>query len=1083
MRWTKGILWLFAAGSMLATYACLSNADPKFRQKVYRIGWQSDPPFQEQATDGSPSGMVIELVKDAARKRGIRLQWVWYPRGVDAALRSHDVDLWPLVTIIPERKSVVYISKPYFEHENVLLVRVDSPYHGRDDLTTARIGYYDLPINHRLLSSVLPQAELIGASTQKANIEALCAHRTEAAFLDEFTANSVLFSGLACISEPVRVISIAGVRTSLGVGATLESGPVADEIRRGLDDVAAEGGVDKVLSNLGQLSLGNLAYFSDLQNAGRRERWLLAALVIFGILLGLSLSAWYRIRIQKNRIAIAEGAFRESEQKLRLLANSLKEVVLAFDMQRNLVFSNPALERMTGYAAEEIQERRALCWVHPDDRERVAANWNSLFTGGSYRDLEYRMVTRDGELKWAIASWGPMLGEDGRQIGVYGTERDITKRKLAEQALRESERQFRELLEGVHLVAVVIDFEGVIRFCNDYAMTLTSWTRDQVIGRSAACFLDEDFLRRLRDESDGAGALPILEGTISTRTGKPRRIQWNSVGLRNSAGRPAGVACLGADITELETLRAESARRDGDNRLRSIADNGPLLIWVAAPRNTSAFFNKNWSDFTGRTTNPVFGDVWINSIHPAGVETYLNSYESEFAARESFHAKYRKQQQAGGYRWGLASAVPRFGPNREFDGYVGTFTDITELRRAHDEIIARQRLESVALLASGVAHEFNNLLGAVLAQADLAISDVAQDVSPLEPLQNVRTIALRGVRIARQLMIFAGREEAAPEELDLSSVVEESMDLLKVIVSKHTVLKADLARPLPAIYANSVQIRQVLMNLVINASEAIGESDGVITVRTESVTRRSDSLAEPLAGYVGLEVSDTGRGMTLDEQARVFDPFFTAKFPGHGLGLQVVKGIVRGLGGSIHFYTAVGKGSTFRLSFLATGRPPAVFPAAPSPNARRLMHHGLVLVVEDEPTLLLASAAILRRHGYSVLEAADGDAALSLIREHTSSIALLLLDVTLPGVPSRDVYTEARLARADMKIIVTSAYGQNAVDASLAGLDIDAFLRKPYKLAHLVELTGKLVSAEPTPEEKRFQPDGFWKTLAANPNS
>lgn len=1083
MQWAKGISWLFAAGSMLATYACF-NAGPRFHQRVYRIGWQSDPPFQEQIKDDSPSGLAIELVKDAARKRGVRLQWVWYPPGPDAALRRKDVDLWPLVTIIPERKGVVYISKPYLEHENVLLVRSDSPYRGRDDLATARVSLNDLPINQRLLRSILPQAELLRSPTQKASIEDLCAHRSEAAFLDEFTADAVLFSGLTCISQPVRVISVPGLRTALGVGATLESAPVADEIRRGLDDVAAEGGLDEVLSKFGQLSLRNLAYFSELRTAGRRERWLLAALAIFAVLLGLSISAWYRIRIQKNRIAMAEGAFRESEQKLRLLANSLNEVVLAFDMQRNLVFSNPALERITRYPAEEIQQQKALCWVHPDDRDRVASNWNSLFTGRSYRDLEYRMVTRDGEVKWAIASWGPMLGDDGRQIGVYGTEREITERKLAEQALSESERQFRELLEGVHLVAIVIDVEGIVRFCNDYALALTSWSREQVIGRPAADFLDQEVLRRLHNESRGGKALPFLEGTIRTTTGERCRIQWSSVGLRNSAGRPAGVACLGADITELETLRAESAKRESDRRFRAIADNAPLMIWVAVPGKGCAFVNKGWLDFTGRTLEQELGEGWIDSIHPADVETYLSRWESAFASRKSFHVQCRKRRQDGEYRWVLASAVPRFGPNNEFDGYVGTFTDITELRRAHDETIARQKLETVVLLASGIAHDFNNLLGAVVAQADLAIADFAQHSSPLEPLQNIRTVALRGSRIVRQLMIFAGQEEAASEELDLSSVVEESMDLLKVVVSKHAVLKTDLCKPLPAINANPSQIRQVLMNLVINASEAIGERDGLITVRTVFVPRPQDSLADSPAEYVRLEVSDTGRGMTLDEQARVFDPFFTTKSPGHGLGLPVVQGIVRSLGGSIHLDTEVGKGSTFRLCFLSTGRPaPAVLPAAPSPSAKRLTHHGLVLVVEDESTLLMASAAILRRHGYSVLEAADGNAALNLIRQHRGSIALLLLDITLPGAPSRDVLVTARLARSDMKIIVTSAYGQNAVDASFAGLGIDAFLRKPYKLANLVELTGKLISAEPDSSEKEFDPDGPRQRAAASPNS
>jgi two-component system cell cycle sensor histidine kinase/response regulator CckA len=199
--------------------------------------------------------------------------------------------------------------------------------------------------------------------------------------------------------------------------------------------------------------------------------------------------------------------------------------------------------------------------------------------------------------------------------------------------------------------------------------------------------------------------------------------------------------------------------------------------------------------------------------------------------------------------------------------------------------------------------------------------------------------------------------------------------------------------------------------------------------------------------------------MKVDEQAKVFDPFFTTKSLGHGLGLAVVQGIVRSLGGFIEVDSEPGAGTTVRLNFMATGEPMmTVMPPAPRVAPERANRDGLVLVVEDEATLRLASVAMLRRRGYSVLEAADGTTAIGLIRQHKNAIALLLLDVTLPGAPSRDVYTEARRAHADIKVIITSAYGQNAVDQAFPGQDVDVFLRKPYQLANLVEVIRNLTS-------------------------
>ena len=332
----------------------------------------------------------------------------------------------------------------------------------------------------------------------------------------------------------------------------------------------------------------------------------------------------------------------------------------------------------------------------------------------------------------------------------------------------------------------------------------------------------------------------------------------------------------------------------------------------------------------------------------------------------------------------------------------GACQDVTDDRRTQEEALARQKLETVGTLANGIAHDFNNLLGGVLTQAELALSELAAGSHPEEELKAICSVAMSGSEIVRQLMIYTGQEREAPGLVDVARTVEEMAEILKLSISKRATLHTDLDKDLPAVRATGAQIQQIVMNLVMNASEAIGDRDGVIRLTVRRVKVGQDRFAwipEELAegDFVQLEVADTGRGMAPETRARVFDPFFTTKPLGHGLGLPVVSGIVRGLAGAIHLDSEPGKGTTFRVLLpCAEG----TANASPGPNSHtestHANHAATALVVEDEDSLRSAAAKMLRNSGLSVLEAADGTTAIAAIRGD-SAIDVLLLDVTLPG--------------------------------------------------------------------------------------
>jgi PAS domain S-box-containing protein len=535
-----------------------------------------------------------------------------------------------------------------------------------------------------------------------------------------------------------------------------------------------------------------------------------------------------------------------------------------------------------------------------------------------------------------------------------------------------------------------------------------------------------------------------------------------------------------AERAALDLRRSEEAVRASEQRFRFLAEFIPTLVWAARPDGAVDYVNRRCMEYLGTSESDLLVTGWWKYVHPDDLVATTARWNESERTGQLYETEYRLRRADGEWRWHLDRGAPLRDEGGQIVRWFGTCTDVHDTRRAQQALQQAQKLESIGVLAGGIAHDFNNLLTGVTGNASLALSTLPPGHVAHPMLEDALKASERAASLTAQLLAYAGKGRFFLQPVDLCRLVNELVPLIRATIPRKVAVRLELAADSPCVRGDASQLQQLLMNLVINGAEAIGDAVGTVTVRLQSEELVAESAArefpgyELLAGhYVRIHVEDTGCGMDQATAAQIFDPFFTTKFTGRGLGLAAALGIVRGHRGGIAIRTAPGQGSRFSVVLpvgaaatlpravpgdgAVTGAPsPATGGSAasdPSALTARPTGNGLVLFADDEAAVRRVGLAALERLGYEVLVAEDGGRAVEMALSSARLLRLAILDLTMPELGGDEVAKRLRAAWPSLPIVVMSGYGEPEALVRLAGVTVHGFLSKPFtdkQLEHAV---------------------------------
>jgi PAS domain S-box-containing protein len=705
---------------------------------------------------------------------------------------------------------------------------------------------------------------------------------------------------------------------------------------------------------------------------------------------------------------------------------------------------------------------------------------------------EFEFVTpRTGRHLWLRAQDFPRHTPDGVPY-FSGVLLDVTREKETERKLSRAFQTLTSHLDNTPLGVIEWNAEGRVIRWTPQSERIFGWAADEVLGKAPNewAFLPPGEWERVADAwaklASGEHPRGVMRTTNLHKAGHPVLCEWHNSLLTDDAGRVVSVLSLVHDVTE--EVRAKDAAARSEKRLQTALQYAGMLGWDYHFAARDVYYSADVGEYYGVPELVGFRepDSEVLTVFPDDRPRVLAAFADAIRRCGEAVIEFRGAGPGadGKPRWFVTRARVFAGPDGSPAQIVGVTTDVTARKRAEEERAALERelqearkRESLGLLAGGIAHDFNNLLTVILGNADVVRGAFPPDAAPNRSLKEIEAACHRAADLCRQIAAFAGTGRFVLEHLDLSAVVRDAELLVTASVRPGVAVHFDLGPGLPVVYADLLQVRQLVLNLVLNGSDAAPPAGGWVRVRTTAADLTPEAAAgfvPPLAAgpHAVVEVTDNGHGMDDATRLRVFDPFFTTKATGRGLGLAAVHGIVRGHDAGVRIASEPGGGTTVRVYF--PGRPPDA-PVQPSvarsgsvpPAAPRSVplptfgprESGTVLVVDDEPNVRELAASLLEEVGYAVVAAGDGFEGLAAVRADPGRFRLALIDMLMPGMTGEELLRGMRAVRADLPVVVMTGFTNKQLPDDLAGQPGTALVVKPFRLERLLQIVRETIAA------------------------
>ncbi len=769
-----------------------------------------------------------------------------------------------------------------------------------------------------------------------------------------------------------------------------------------------------------------------------------------------------------------EEDLQRAQERLRLAARATQDLIWDWDLDRGKVIWEGATD---GFFAQPPGEYAAPAgdhyglWaerVHPDDLAVTEASSRAAFESGAESwEHEYRFRCADGSWARILERAFVVRNAQGKAIRAVGAIQDVTRRKESEEA-------------AIRLAAIVASStdaiigktpDGVVTSWNAAAQQIFGYAENEIVGRSIFLLIPPELHPEERAVLERIRRGERVEFSETERIRKDGTRIYISVTvspIRDSSGVVIGASSIKRDVTERKRAAAEIARRE--ERYRALVTATTSIVWTTDPEGRFIEPQPSWEEYTGQPWQEQEGFGWLDALHPDDRESVLASWLRARDNRSIFEARGRVwMEEHRRYRHFITRAAPVLAVDGSVREWIGTVTDVEDRWVAEERLRQAERMESVGRLAGGIAHEANNQMTVVLGASEFLLRRL-QVPEAREDVEHIRRAAHRTAAITQQLLAFSRRQVLQPQIVDLNAVVTSLQPILQRALGELSRLVLRLAPDLGPVKADPGQLDQVLLNLTLNAKDAM-PTGGVLTVETQNVILDKaygvgKSVETLVPGpYAMIMVGDTGRGMDRTTLGHIFEPFFTTKDVGEGtgLGLATVYGIVKQTGGFVWVYSEPGQGTAFKIYLpLFVSHPETTSVLIPTPAKGG---SEVVILAEDEPSVRTILARSLREYGYTVLEAGDGAEALKLARQQLAPPALVIADVVMPGMSGRELSDELTARWPGIPVLFTSGYtGIDAVSRGLLREDRN-FMQKPLEPEALARMVREMIDARRSPAQ------------------